>query len=196
MSPAHNAAMSEAIPLSRRTFKGYGIELRPVVPADLPSLRRWRNSPKIRDQMLDRSRICARKQRLWYESIQTRADQAHWTVWRRRTRTGYVNIKAAGPIELQSRVDVGLYVGDSAVRDPFLGFAMTLLQLDIVFDVLGLDGNEVLVKDDPGLIRFNREFGYRELGRRDGFVRLALDPAEYRTARARLIKNFFSRDSV
>ena len=36
------------------SFKGYGIELHPVKPFDLLSLRRWRNNPYIRHKMLDK----------------------------------------------------------------------------------------------------------------------------------------------
>ena len=62
-------------------FKGYGIELRPVNPLDLPSLRRWRNSQQIRQKMADVSKISSHQQRLWYEEIRERFDQAHWVVW-------------------------------------------------------------------------------------------------------------------
>ena len=36
-----------------KLFRGYGIELRPLAPRDLPSLRRWRNDPQIGRQMTD-----------------------------------------------------------------------------------------------------------------------------------------------
>ena len=43
-------------------FKGYGIELRPVTPSDLPSLRRWRNSQQIGRKMADVSKIDSHQQ--------------------------------------------------------------------------------------------------------------------------------------
>jgi len=66
--------------VSEMVFEGYGIELHPVPPCDLPYLRRWRNSPQISQQMLDGSYITPGRQRLCYEQIRDRVDQAHWVV--------------------------------------------------------------------------------------------------------------------
>ena len=55
--------------IKNKIFEGYGIQLRPVIPRDLLSLRRWRNSPEISQQMFDTSHITPAKQRLWYERI-------------------------------------------------------------------------------------------------------------------------------
>ena len=82
-------------------LRGYGIEFRPVKPFDLSSLRRWRNSPQIRRRMVDDSKITSHQHRLWYEGIRERFDQAHWVVWCKGIRTGYINIKGEGPIEIQ-----------------------------------------------------------------------------------------------
>ena len=60
------------------TFKGYGIELRPVTRADLFVLRQWRNSPQISQMMVNNSYITSRQQQLWYQKIKERFDQAHW----------------------------------------------------------------------------------------------------------------------
>lgn len=92
--------MNKKKSVSNIVFEGYGIELRPVTPRDLPSLRRWRNSPQVRWQMVNTSYITPRQQRLWYERIRSRVDQAHWVVWSKGVRTGYVNIKGEGPLEL------------------------------------------------------------------------------------------------
>ena len=78
---------------SSMTFKGYVIKLRPVRPQDLPSLRRWRNTPTIRNKMLDSSYITPRQQRFWFEHIINRVDQAHWVVWCKGVKTGWLKIK-------------------------------------------------------------------------------------------------------
>ncbi len=184
--------MNKKKSVSDIVFKGYGIELRPVTPRDLPSLRRWRNSPQISRQMLDISYITPRQQRLWYERIRDRLDQAHWVVWSKGVRTGYVNIKGEGPLELQqAQVDVGLYVGDSPVRRGLLGYAMAMTQLDIVFEHLSVSRVQTVIREDNYRARrFNQQLGYREERCKDGFVRLSICPSDYQAAKTRLIRYF------
>ncbi|MDY6986702.1 MAG: GNAT family N-acetyltransferase [Thermodesulfobacteriota bacterium] len=180
--------------VSEMVFEGYGIELHPVTPCDLPCLRRWRNSPQISRQMLDRSHITPRRQRLWYEQIRDRVDQAHWVVWLKGVRTGYVNIKGKGPLESQRQVDVGLYVGDSKVRRGLLGYAMAMMQLDIVFDQLSVARVQMVVLEDNWRVRqFNRQLGYREDGCKDGVVGLSICRSDYETAKARLTRYFLHK---
>ncbi|MDY6952367.1 MAG: GNAT family N-acetyltransferase [Thermodesulfobacteriota bacterium] len=173
------------------TFEGYGIALRPVTPCDLSYLRRWRNSPRISHQMLDRSYITPRKQRLWYEQMTDRVDQAHWVVWRKGVRTGYVNIKGKGPLESQAQVDVGLYVADSKVRQGLLGYAMAMMQMDIVFQELSVKRVQMVVLEDNRRVRhFNRQLGYQEDGCKDGVVALSICQRDYEAAKARLLRYF------
>jgi RimJ/RimL family protein N-acetyltransferase len=177
--------------VSNMVFEGYGIELRPVTPRDLPTLRRWRNSPQISQQMRDTSYITPRQQRLWYERIKNRDDQAHWVAWRKGVRAGYVNIKSNGPLQLQEEVDVGLYVGDSSVRHGLLGYAMTLMQLDIAFEHLSVSRIQMVVKEgNYRARRFNQQLGYREEGYKDGFVKSIIYHRDYQVAKARLIRYF------
>ncbi len=179
--------------IREKDYRGYGIELRPVTPCDLPSLRRWRNNPKISATMCDQSYISADKQTRWYKRLKERTDQAHWVVWCKGTRTGYINIKETAPAGQAATLDVGMYAGNSPVRHALLGFAMGLLQLDLVFEVLSAPRIEMTVKEtNANVLRFNRELGYRETDRKDGFVHLAMTPAEYKMAKARLLR-FFPR---
>ncbi len=183
--------MNKKRPVSDTVFEGYGIELRPVTPRDLPSLRRWRNSPEIRRYMLDTSYITPRRQRLWYEQIKGRADQAHWVVWREGVRTGYVNIKGNGPLESQEQVHGGLYVGDSPVRHGLLGYAMAMMQLYIIFEYLSVSRVQMLIREDSYRARrFNQQLGYHEGECKDGIVTLTIFPSDYKAAKTRLIRYF------
>ena len=179
--------------VSDRIFKGYGIELRPVFPYDLPSLRRWRNTPVISQRMRDSSYITPHRQRLWYEQIRDRADQAHWVVWCKGVRTGYVNVKGDGPLDLQVQVDVGLYVGDSPVRHGLLGYAMAMMQLAIIFEHLTVLRVQTVIQDDYRVRRFNQQLGYRDegcKGCKDGFIRIAMDLFEYKTTKKKFARYF------
>ena len=125
-----------AVGSQRKIFKGYGVELHPITPFDLPSLRRWRNNPKIRMQMVDTSYISPNRQRQWFEEIKKRNDQAHWMVWYNAIRTGYMCLKGNGLLESQPSLNGGLYVGNSSVKHGLLGYAIALMQLEIVFEYL------------------------------------------------------------
>ena len=91
-----------------KEISGYGIELHRVSTFDLPVLRRWRNSPEIRYQMVDTAHISPRAQRMWFEKIRTSETQAHWVAWSRGVRVGYMNLKGNGPLTSQTCLDGGL----------------------------------------------------------------------------------------
>ena len=172
-------------------FRGYGIELCPVTPCDLPSLRRWRNSPKISNNMVDNSYITPHHQRLWYERIRERVDQAHWAVWTNGVRTGYVNIKGEGPLELQAQLEGGSYVGDSLVRHGLLGYAMAMMQLGIVFEYLSVSKFRSLILTANRRSRqFNQQLGYREEWANDDFIGIVMNLSGYKTMKIKFVRYF------
>ena len=183
--------MAELLELSRQSLTGYGIELRPVTPSDLPSLRRWRNSPEIRDQMKDPSYISPNDQRRWFERIQQASHQAHWVVWFKGVRTGYMNVVAKGSLEDQAYLEGGMYVGQSAVRSGLLGFAIALMQLRVVFEHARVPLYQTVYKStNKAARRFNEYLGYSEGTLEDGFVNISMDEAAYVATKARLARYF------
>jgi len=178
-------------PISEKAFRGYGIELRPMTPCDMRSLRQWRNSSEIRLNMLDTSIISPRQQRLWYEKVKGKTDQAHWVVWCKGIRTGYLNIKGGGHLESQEVVELGIYVGDSVVRHGLLGYAISLLGFDIAFEHLSVLLVQSWVKEDRYMVRkFDKQLGYQEGECVNGFVRLSINESGYKKAKAKLIRYF------
>ena len=147
--------------VGEREFCSYGVVLQPVRPHDLPLLRRWRNSPRIRSQMIDTSYIGPRKQRMWYEGIVQDASQAHWVAYSQEIRVGYVNLKGAGPLDEQTKLDGGIYVGEPNASHRLLGFALALMQLKIVFEVLEVPLYQTChLAGNLGLSKFNKIFNY------------------------------------
>ena len=118
--------------LEGKVFAGYGLELHAVAMADLPVLRRWRNSPQIRCQMVDTTYITPKDQRDWYEGRLDCDRQAHWVARFRDIRVGYMNLKGSGKLSSQSCLDGGLYIGASSVKHGLLGYALALLRWWIV----------------------------------------------------------------
>ena len=177
--------------IKNMVFEGYGIQIKPVTPSDLPSLRRWRNSPEISEQMIDTSHITPKDQRLWYKKIIDSVEEAHWVVWCKNIRTGYMNLKGKESICSQNSLDGGLYVGKSEVQHGLLGYAIALMQLDIAFNFLFCRKYETSFRETNSSARkFNKQLGYREISCINGFVRVSITNESYKKAKDRLIRFF------
>jgi RimJ/RimL family protein N-acetyltransferase len=183
--------MVELIDLSRQSLTGYGIELRPVTPSDLPSLRRWRNSPEVSGQMKDSSYISPSAQRRWFERIQQESNQAHWVVWFKGVRTGYMNVVGQGSLKDQAYLEGGMYVGQSTVRSGLLGFAIALMQLKVVFELARVPVYQTVYKaTNKAARRFNEYLGYTEGVLEEGFVQISLDEVAYLATKDRMARYF------
>ena len=177
--------------LSSMIFKGYGIELRPVRPQDLPSLRRWRNPPTIRNKFNDSSYITPRQQRVWFENIVNRVDQAQWVVWCKGGKTGYVNIKGEGHLQSQPHVSGGYYIAETTFRHVLVGYAVMMMYHDIIFDYMAvplIKGN--ILKDNKNSLKLNRDFGYREVSESAESISFTLKASDYANERKRFLRYF------
>jgi RimJ/RimL family protein N-acetyltransferase len=176
---------------SSMIFKGYGIELRPVRMQDLPTLRRWRNTPVIRNKMNDSSYITPRQQRVWFEHILNRVDQAQWVVWCKGGKTGYVNIKGEGHLQTQGHVCGGYYIAKTRFRHALVGYAVMLMYHDIIFDYMAMPlikGN--ILKDNKNSLKLNRDFGYQEVSESAESISFTLTPTDYANKRMKFLRYF------
>ncbi|MDB3945455.1 flagellar modification protein FlmH [Gammaproteobacteria bacterium] len=177
--------------LQGKKIVGYGLELREVSASDLPTLRRWRNSSEIRYQMVDTSYISPRNQRLWFENTRGSQSQAHWVARFQGVRVGYMNLKGEGKLSLQPRLDGGLYIGNSDVRHGLLGYALALIQLEIVFEHLIVQEYRTSFREtNRSAKRFNQQLGYTELCSKDGFIWVSITADAHAQARNRIIRYF------
>lgn len=172
-------------------FKGYGIELRPVRPKDLPILRRWRNTPKIRNMMNDSSYITPQQQRIWFENANNSIDQAQWVVWCKGGKTGYINIKGKGYLKSRPHVSGGYYIADTPFRHPLVSYAVMLMYHDIVFDYMDvplIKGN--ILKENKSSLKLNRDFGYREVSESAESVSVIIKASDYAIKRTKFLRYF------
>ena len=183
--------------IGERHYQGYGVDFCPITPRDLPSLRRWRNSPQISKQMTDASYINAHQQRGWYENIKARNDQAHWMVWFKGVRAGYANIKGVVPLALQRELAGGFISGNSSVKNGLLGYAMILMQLDIAFEHLSaITFKGPVLKTNHSARRLNKEMGYLEEWETDTMIGVVLTKDNYRIAKCRFHRYFLNPQCV
>ena len=172
-------------------FKGYGIELRPVQIQDLPTLRRWRNTPAIRNKMIDSSYITPRQQRVWFEHNINRVDHAQWVVWCKGGKTGYVNIKGEGQFQSQEYVSGGYYIAETRFRHALVGYAVMMMYHDIIFDYMDvplIKGN--IQKTNMSSLKLNRDFGYREVSENAEYISFTLNPSDYANKKIRFLRYF------
>ncbi len=188
MLSLNGAGMHE---LEGKVFAGYGLELHAVAMADLPVLRRWRNSPQIRCQMVDTTYITPKDQRDWYEGLLDCDRQAHWVARFRDIRVGYMNLKGSGKLSSQSCLDGGLYIGASSVKHGLLGYALALLQLEIVFEHLKVPEYRTSFRaTNRSAKRFNQQLGYTEVERRDGFIWVSITAVQHAQAKRKIARYF------
>ena len=183
--------LSDSNLFSSMIFKGYGIELRPVRQQDLLSLRRWRNTPSIRNKFNDSSYITPRQQRVWFENVINGADQAHWVVWCKGGKTGHVNIKGEGHLQSQPYVSGGYYIAETTFRHPLVGYAVMMMYHDIIFDYMAvplIKGN--ILKDNKNSLKLNRDFGYREVSESAESISFVLKASDYAIERKRFLRYF------
>jgi len=173
------------------TFKGYGIELRPVTRADLFVLREWRNSPRISQMLVDKSYITSRQQQLWYQKIKERFDQAHWVVWCKGVRVGYVTIKGKGSLEHQKQLTGGMFSGNSQNKHKLLGYAMQIMMLGIVFEHLSvLKFKGPVQKKNDSVRKLLQQLGFREEQFKGDFVWTSIISTDFKKARKKFERFF------
>lgn len=186
-----NKEKSSVSSYSATSFKGYGIELRPVRPQDLPVLRRWRNTPKIRSKMNDTSYITPKQQRAWFESTKNRIDRAQWVVWCKGGKTGYVNIKGKGHLRQQPHVYGGYYIAETPFRHALVSYAVMMMYHDIIFDYMHvpmIKGN--ILKENKSSLKLNKDFGYREISEDDFSISFVIKAGDYATERKKYLRYF------
>ena len=180
---------------SSMIFKGYGIELHPVRPKDLPILRRWRNTPSIRDNMNDSTYITPHQQRVWFEHTIKSVDQAQWVVWCNGGKTGYVNIKGEGHLQAQPHVSGGYYIAETPFRHALVSYAVMMMYHDIIFDYMGvplIKGN--ILKKNKSSLKLNRDFGYKEVSENAESISFIITANVYTNEKKKFLRYFKDTD--
>lgn len=174
---------------------GYQVRLRPVAQTDLEQLRRWRNTPEIREQMLDPQIISAEQQQAWFNNIQRSKTQRHWIIEYKGQPIGSANIRSAykgQPIAEADSIEPGIYIGVAQYRANILAFAPSLVLCDYCFNALGCKQLKAVVKaSNQAALNYNLKLGYRVLSK-GKLVEIGLVESDYQHHTAQL-KSLLSR---
>ena len=172
------------------TKNKYGIELRSVQLTDLRKLRKWRNSKRVNSQMLNTTHITPKKQIEWFKRINSTNDELHFAVWYRGQLVGYMNIIGNGYLYKQDVLDAGMYVGETDIRHGLLGYAISLIQLDIIFDELLARRVETKVKTDSRAFKYLLSLGFKVTDKKILFCDVRLEQSDYKKKKKYILKYF------
>lgn len=175
----------------------YGVELRRLTEGDIELVRQWRNHPEVARYMLSDAHISRAQQAAWFERVSQADDRAYYLVRYKDEPTAFASVTCPDGRSLAGcdAPEAAIYLApDSRCRGTLLAFAPALALNDACFDTLGCDRLIARVKpDNEAALRFNAQMGYRETGRDDQLVYLALTPDDYAAA-TKGLKHMLSRD--
>jgi hypothetical protein len=141
--------------------------------------------------MTDSTYISPHQQRVWFEYIQTRVDQMNWVVWFKGIRSGFMNVKGTGPIELQKQLGGGYYVGESQIRHGLLGYAIFLMFHDTIFEhFLVSEIRDTVLKSNYRARKLNKLFGYLEGKEFGKYIEISITHSRYKTAKMKIARYF------
>ena len=184
MSISRNLIDTLPFPLSTPSFA-----LAPLQEADLSQVLEWRNKPEIRERMLQTAPIGMDNHRAWFQRLQQSDTQLHMLIRYRQQPVGVSNIKSCddAPITQAEQLELGLYLGEDALRGSLLAFVPALLTIDLCFRRCRCASLLATVKpDNLAALRFNQTLGYRVLAGQGALLRMQLREVDFRRATAGL----------
>lgn len=139
-------------------------ELRPLAPADSPTLLRWRNLPEIARHMYTDHEISPEEHAAWFERTLAREDVRYWAIVADGTDVGVVNLTEID--ERHGTCSWAFYIADPAARGKGTGAFTEYTILELVFSEMGLRklSCEVL-ETNPAVLAMHERFGFVREGR-------------------------------
>lgn len=138
--------------------------LRALQASDLPQVRGWRNSDRVRLAMTNQHLISLDEHRAWFERVSASEHERHYVFECGSTPLGMVSFK---DIESGRGADWGLYIGE-AWAPRHSGAKLGVLALGTAFDELGLKTVRaaVLARNEASL-GYHERMGFREVARHE-----------------------------
>ncbi len=136
------------------------ITLRPLVPADLPTLRAWRNHPTVRAAMFSQHEIAPDEHRAWYERLSADPSRCLLIAEAADGPFGFVQFGDVAPGGI---ADWGFYTRPDAPRGS--GTRLCAAALDQAFGALAL--HKVcgqVISGNAASLALHRRLGFVEEG--------------------------------
>ena len=101
-----------------------------------------------------------------------------------------MNIIGNGYLYKQDVLDAGMYVGETDIRHGLLGYAISLIQLDIIFDELLARRVETKVKTDSRAFKYLLSLGFKVTDKKILFCDVRLEQSDYKKKKKYILKYF------
>lgn len=137
----------------------YGVKLKRVEFEDIELIRKWRNHPDIRKNMMFKKHITKSMQEDWFHSINNPFNY-YFLIEYRGTDIGVINCKNVNTIDGYG--EGGIFIWKNNEKDEFAPVLASLCLLNAIFMVLNIYNKSFvrIVKTNRKAINFNKSLGY------------------------------------
>lgn len=173
-------------------FSRYGITLAPLAEEWLETIRRWRNDPVIKTQMLDKTEITPAMQQRWFDGLKGDETRAYYVAWFKDEPIGVASLSA---IDRDNQTaEPGMYIYPDRYRNNIVPFCVAFALNDLAFEELSLTRlYGKIFSDNAASLRFHEKCGYKKLAQSavnqaseqdNELIYYQLDAEDYYQARA------------
>lgn len=167
------------------SFSRYGVNLSSLKQDQIELVRRWRNTPRIRDLMLDKQYISTEQQQLWFDKVWESEEQLYLLVSFKQEAIGMASLINIDP--LNATCEPGMYIYSQQYQGNIIPFSVAFALNDIAFEVFNmvcLKGK--IYQSNKSSVRFHKACGYQSSGLKDDLLLFELEQQNYLKARDKL----------
>ncbi len=170
-------------------FHRYGVGLSRFVESDIEMVRQWRNSPKISQQMLDKTYISETQQQAWYQRLREDESQQYFLAFFKDQAIGVVSLIKID--RLSGTAEPGMYIYNDDFINNIVPFCVAFALNDFAFEALQL--TRLLGKiylSNSASIRFHKASGYQvdNIDEKRCLQLMHLDKSTYDLAKQKITK--------
>lgn len=131
----------------------------PITADLIETIRVWRNSPRVRENMLDDTEIGREQQGIWFASLEKQHDKLYKVFCQNSKPVGMLYFSDIN----NESCTWGCYIGEEAVW-PGSGVLLSIAALDFAFLSLKVEVlNAEVFEENSSPIRMHKTFGYSTL---------------------------------
>ncbi|MBQ8055991.1 MAG: GNAT family N-acetyltransferase [Paludibacteraceae bacterium] len=172
--------------MSNLVLNGYGITLSRLTEDKIETVRKWRNSEKIRQFMVYQKEITQEQQKQWFAKINN-DNNYYFIIEIKGKEIGLINLKDIDKGEGES----GIFIYDDDYLNTDVSYRAHILMFDFIFNELNHTSirAEILLTNVRA-IRFTNFLGLKEIARNEtmGFFKISKEAYLTNPNRLRFLK--------
>ncbi|GAB4305155.1 MAG: hypothetical protein Kow0068_26510 [Marinilabiliales bacterium] len=155
----------------------YGVSLYRIRKEDIETVRNWRNSESVRNNMLYQNYITPAMQQKWFESINT-PKHSYYIIEYNNEKVGLINIKNSG--SNKKPIESGLFIGNLKYANSHIPVISSIILLDTGFYIFPARISYAKVKkDNKPAIKYNESLGYFIYEEKKDYLIMAITKESY-----------------